>query len=87
MQRYDWIPPDLTPDRMIEAGATIRWFRPSVASLDAAGLPWLIPDPQRVTAMLAMLEALGPGLKIGVSWRSMRLTDTRNVHYPGLAPF
>lgn len=87
IQRYDWIPRELAPDRMIEAGAMMRWFRPTVASLDAAGTPWLTPDPVRVARMREALDQLGPGLKIGISWRSMRLTETRNAHYPGLAPF
>lgn len=87
IQHYRWIPPDLKPDAMIEAGALMRWFRPSVAALDAAGGPWLVPDPDRVAAMGTALDALGPGLRIGVSWRSMRLTEMRNVHYPGLAAF
>src|SRR3546814_20590648 len=35
--------------------------------------------------MRAFLDGLGPGLKVGISWRSMRLTEMRNAHYPGLA--
>lgn len=84
VQHYGWIPPELQPDAMIEAGALMRWFRRSVADLDAAGGPWLVPDPDRVSAMRAALDSLGPGLRIGLSWRSMRLTEMRNVHYPGL---
>ncbi len=87
IQRYGWIPSDWKPDAMIEAGALMRWFRPSVAALDAAADPWLAPDPDRVEAMRAELDRLGPGRKVGVSWRSMRLTEIRNIHYPGLAAF
>ncbi|EDP63005.1 TPR domain protein [alpha proteobacterium BAL199] len=84
-QNYDWIPPDLSPDVMIEEGGLMRWFRSSVEACDAAGQPWLVPDPVRGAAMRAVVSKLGPGLKIGVSWRSMRQTEARNVHYPGLA--
>ena len=87
VQHYGWIPPELKPDVMIEAGALMRWFRPSVAALDAAAGPWLTPDPERVAAMRRELDRLGPGLKVGLSWRSRRLTETRNVHYPGLPAF
>src|SRR3546814_9864375 len=62
-----------------------RWRRPSVAALDAAAGPWLAPDPALAERMRAFLDGLGPGLKVGISWRSMRLTEMRNAHYPGLA--
>ena len=87
VQRYGWIPPDWTPDLTIEAGALLGRFRPDAAALDAAARPWLVPDPARVAAMRERLAALGPGPKVGISWRSMRLTEFRNVHYPGLGPF
>lgn len=87
VQHYGWVPPELKPDVMIEAGALMRWFRPSVAALDAAAGPWLVPDPDRVAAMRAALDRLGPGPKVGLSWRSMRLTAMRNAHYPGLPAF
>jgi len=87
VQHYGWIPPEWKPDVMIEAGALMRWFRPSVGALDAAGGPWLRPDPERVAAMRAELDRLGPGPRVGMSWRSMRLTEMRKVHYPGLGAF
>jgi len=85
LHRYDWLPADRVPDFAIEAGGLMRWFRPSVAALDAAGGPWLAADPMRAQRMRAFLDDLGPGLKVGISWRSMRLSELRNVHYPGLA--
>lgn len=85
VHRYGWIPPDWTPDLAIEGGGLMRWFRPSVASLDAAGGAWLTVDPDRAAAMRRYLVGLGRGLKIGISWRSMRVSEMRNVHYPGLA--
>lgn len=85
VQRYGWIPADLAPDRMIEEGGLMRRFRSSVAACDAAARPWLVPDPVRVAALRAAVAGLGPGLKIGLSWRSMRQSEGRNVHYPGLA--
>ncbi len=87
VQRYDWIPEDWRPDLSIEAGGLMRWFRSSVEALDAAARPWLVPDPGRVAEMRATLERLGPGRKVGVAWRSMRLSEVRNIHYPGLAVF
>ena len=46
-----------------------------------------VADPGRVDAMRAALDRLGPGPKVGVAWRSMRLSEVRNIHYPGLAAF
>ena len=85
VQRYGWIPPEWKPDFSIEAGGLMRWLRPSVEALDAAGTPWLTPDPARVTEMRAALARLGPGRKVGVAWRSMRMNEVRAIHYPGLA--
>ncbi|CAO3356917.1 tetratricopeptide repeat protein [Azospirillum palustre] len=46
---------------------------------------WLKPDPTRVTAWQSRLEALGPGLKIGIAWTSQRLTTERRQSYTELA--
>lgn len=85
VHRYGWLPADWSPDLAIEGGGLMRWFRPSVTALDAAGGAWLTPDPGRAAAMRRYLDGLGPGPKVGISWRSMRLSEMRNMHYPGLA--
>lgn len=47
-----------------------RLFRPQVGAFPDR--PALLADPQRVAFWRARLDALGPELKIGLSWRSMR---------------
>ena len=46
---------------------------PGILKLQSSGIPprvaYLKPDPERVAYWLRRLEQLGPGLKVGVSWR------------------
>jgi tetratricopeptide (TPR) repeat protein len=84
VQSYDWLPKNPPVDLSIEAGSLFRHFRPDLASYRDA-VPYLVPDPVRVAAWRARLSALGPGLKIGFSWRSKELTQFRNINYTALA--
>jgi hypothetical protein len=47
-------------------------------------MPYLIADAGRVTTWYERLATLGPGLKIGFSWRSKALIRFRNTHYTAL---
>lgn len=85
VQSYEWIPDGFRPDFYIEGFAMPRFLRSSVAMADGAGKPWFRADPVRVEAMRDALAPLPPGQRIGVSWRSMKLTEEREPHYPGLA--
>jgi Flp pilus assembly protein TadD len=83
-QSYDWIPRGRAPDLYAEAGlAFSRWHR-SVEDADRNAGPWLVPDPSRAAEMRAWLETLPPGPRVGVSWRSMAITELRAPHYPDL---
>ncbi len=84
---YEWVPADWSLDYYIDGAALMARCRGTVAQADAAAGPWLVPDPDRVAEMRAHLDALPPGPKVGVAWRSRRLTTFRLPHYPGLAPF
>ncbi|MDZ5649160.1 tetratricopeptide repeat protein [Nitrospirillum sp. BR 11828] len=43
--------------------------------------PWLRPDPERVAAWRDRLAALGPGLKVGLCWRSgLRSLGRQNLY-------
>jgi tetratricopeptide (TPR) repeat protein len=57
----------------IAAGTAGRWLRPSLDRFPL-GFPrdkgYLRADPVRVSHWRARLDALGPGLKVGISWRS-----------------
>ncbi len=45
---------------------------------------WLKPDPERVAAWRSRLDALGPGLTVGVAWTSRRITTERRQSYTDL---
>jgi len=46
---------------------------------------YLTPDPQRVAFWRAKVEACGGGIRIGLAWRSMHQSATRNLVYTQLA--
>ncbi len=59
-------------------------FRRSVA--DFPDTPAFLPaDPERVAKMRGHLEALGPGLKVGVIWKSMLMTASRAKYFSPFA--
>ncbi len=50
---------------------------------------WIRPDPRLVDRWRSRLDALGPGIKVGVGWRSQVMTAHRQSSYiaaPALAP-
>ncbi|MGV3577535.1 tetratricopeptide repeat protein [Brevundimonas sp.] len=42
---------------------------------------YLVPDPEKVARWNSELEALGPGLKIGLHWKSLVLTGVRARYF------
>lgn len=72
-----------TPDLWAPIGALLRRYRPSVESFPADPA-FLHPDPDRVAEFAARLQALGPGPKVGVVWRSIKIASGRHRFY---APF
>ncbi|KAA0677028.1 tetratricopeptide repeat-containing protein [Azospirillum brasilense] len=77
------VPPDC--DAHIAAGALPRLLRSDLASFPAR--PWLVPDPARTALWRDRLAALGPGLKIGIAWRSQLMTTERKAAYVTLGAF
>lgn len=77
-------------DDMIEAGEKIdAWtpiaslmavYRPSVASFPTHE-GYITPDPARVAYWKAELEKLGPGLKVGLHWKSLVMTGARAAFF------
>ncbi|PWC86177.1 hypothetical protein TSH100_13645 [Azospirillum sp. TSH100] len=45
---------------------------------------WLKPDPGRAAAWRSRLDALGPGLAVGIAWTSQRITTERRQSYTEL---
>lgn len=61
-------------------GSLFRRFRQGVTDFpDHRG--FLKPDPERVAHWRAVLEQLGPGPKIGVIWKSLKMTGSRIRHF------
>lgn len=74
----------------VEAGETIDAWVPFASLLahlrpDAASFPerggYLAPDPERVARWKGELEALGPGLKVGLHWKSLVMTGSRARYF------
>ena len=74
--RCDW--PDI--DLQAPMGNLPRWLRPTLARFPQ-GRGYLQADPVRVAYWKQRLAALGPGLKVGVSWRSSIMTASRRKYY------
>ncbi|MBY6264532.1 tetratricopeptide repeat protein [Azospirillum sp. 412522] len=45
---------------------------------------WLKPDPERMATWRSRLDALGPGLRVGIAWTSQRITAERRQSYTDL---
>jgi ADP-heptose:LPS heptosyltransferase len=55
-------------------------FRPSIDAFpERRG--YLVPDPDKVAHWKAELEKLGPGLKVGLHWKSLVLTGSRARYF------
>ncbi len=69
VRSYGWLAPDEKPDYAVPMGSLARWCRPSIEDFPPPG-GYLKVDPDRVAHWRRRLEALGPGLKVGLCWRS-----------------
>lgn len=72
----------IKPDAWVPMGSLLTQYRRSLADFpDTRG--YLKADPARVAHWKAELEALGPGLKIGLHWKSLVLTGVRSRYFSG----
>lgn len=67
----------------IAVGSLPGLFRPSLTAFPPGG-GWLVPDPVAVRRWRQRLDALGPGLKVGICWRSGLTTADRRHEYTAL---
>lgn len=67
-------------DYQLPLGSLPRFCRPDLGYF-AQARPFLRPDPERAAGWRARLDALGPGLKVGVCWTSGLLTAGRRGGY------
>jgi tetratricopeptide (TPR) repeat protein len=70
-------------DVAIAAGDLMKFFRPTLESFPSRQ-GFLEADPEQIAFWRARLDALGPGLKVGICWRSGRQNVDRNRHYTSL---
>ena len=68
--------PDIDYD--IEAASLMQWLRPGIGSFPRHS-GYLVPCPDRAAAWKERIGELGPGLKAGISWRSLKVSGVRSV--------
>ena len=71
-------PPDV--DAHVAAGDLPGVLRDGLSAFEPQG-PWLVPDPALVEHWRTRLAALGPGLRVGIGWRSQMMTTERKTSY------
>ncbi|MEA1653185.1 tetratricopeptide repeat protein [Nitrospirillum sp. BR 11164] len=73
------------PDAALSAGDLPALLRPDLASFIGGPAAYLTADPGLAALWTGRLAALGPGLKVGVCWRSGLRTEERGrLLYPQL---
>jgi tetratricopeptide (TPR) repeat protein len=70
-------------DVQIAAGSLPRFLRPTLESFPR-NPSYLVADPQRVEYWHKRLALIGPGLKVGICWRSSLTTGERHKLYTKL---
>ncbi len=77
------VPEPFDVDYHSAIGALPRYFRPTIASFPRRR-SYLVADPARIALWRERLGALGPGLRVGISWRSQFMTAEREKSYTAL---
>ncbi len=75
------LPTGFTPDYQLPSGSLARHFRPDLAHFPSHS-GYLQADPSRVSHWRQRLAELGPGPKIGFSWRSGQQGFGRPTYAP-----
>ena len=70
-------------DYQCPSGSLARWMRADVASFYGPRA-YLKPTKERVLYWKNRLANMGPGLKVGICWRSANLSGSRHLHYSAL---
>ncbi|KAA0592546.1 tetratricopeptide (TPR) repeat protein [Azospirillum lipoferum] len=67
-------------DLQVAAGDLPELLRGSLSAFEPQG-SWLVPNPALVKRWAERLAALGPGLRVGIGWRSQLMTADRKAAY------
>ncbi|TWA61703.1 tetratricopeptide (TPR) repeat protein [Azospirillum brasilense] len=65
-------------------GSLARAFRRDLSAFAGPAGGWLVPDPARLAVWRDRVAALGPGLRVGIGWRSALMTESRRAAYSRL---
>ncbi|MBZ0104340.1 MAG: tetratricopeptide repeat protein [Sulfuricella denitrificans] len=71
-------------DCHIPMGSLVRWFRPAVEHFPCHD-GYFRPDAGRLAHWREWLDGMGPGPRVGISWRSMKRGGERDSFYTTLA--
>ena len=82
VQDFEWLEGHPPVDFFVLQGSLARFLRPSIESFPSMSNR-LLGDPQRLKYWGRKLAELGPGKKIGISWRS-HLVERQSKYYPPL---
>ncbi len=83
-RHYHWLDAVPKPDCYIEAASLRLHFRSSLARFPARRA-LLAADPTRRNFWRERVAAIGPGLKVGISWTSILTDHIRNLGYTALS--
>ncbi len=83
-QNLDWLKDYPEPDYFVFLGSLPRFLRPTLESFPKAGTRFMA-DPEHLTLWRQRLRDCGPGMKIGICWRSLRMTEETSLYFPPLA--
>jgi tetratricopeptide (TPR) repeat protein/SAM-dependent methyltransferase len=76
---------DMPPiDVQVAMGSMMRFVRPTIDSFPRQS-GYLLPQPASAERWRARVAQLGPGLKIGICWRSGLVSGTRHRYYSELS--
>ncbi|QCO04081.1 tetratricopeptide repeat protein [Azospirillum argentinense] len=71
-------------DRHTPIGSLARVFRRDLSAFAGSAVSWLVPDAARMAVWRERMAALGPGLRVGIGWRSALMTESRRAAYSRL---
>jgi tetratricopeptide (TPR) repeat protein len=76
------LPEDQAPDFWVPMASLMAVYRPTAESFPKHE-GYIRPDPERVAHWKAELEKLGPGLKVGLHWKSLLMAGARAAFFAG----
>ncbi len=76
-----WASGEDAPEAWLPAASLLERYRSRLEDFPSAPRAYLPPDPDRVAGFRAALDALGPGLKVGLCWKSKLMSAARRKYF------